>query len=729
MSSRPKAFGKTVGDYHRPRRPSAETIRYLRSLPLELTSSLEEIRAYLNSSSSSSSSSSEQEKPPHVVEYPAALTAAFSALEEIAHEVASLAGDEHASEALELVVRLTAPFSALAARKLVTACAGYAVFLSTHRYGSHVLQTILQFAVVAETSQDLALHEDAPALSGVEELPTLSEALLVLHKELLPYMSTLAVHVCGSHILRTLCCVMGGYRQTVDPTSNKTQKRRGGKSKAKKVDKISPDARLVPIAHSRLKKDDSSIAEALEEFTTAISGSEVQPPGTLQELACDSSASPLLMVLLRVLTYRDALPASSSDETISVAEKEEDTGTNPDHHMVLIPREPRFREGSQAEALSHRLLCWQPKKGDTAQVHAGDVIYGLAGEPRGSHVLDTLFRLSPNSMYQSILTVGDFLSKKSLPEYMEHHVSNFVIQTILATLRTKEQALQISEILQANALLIVDSEKSRRGILWRWAEMAVTYPECQNKVIQGITSALESLQTNARLSKQCATTFLGIKDSPNEDRLILNVEGSRALHHLLHFQGEAVKGVVDSVLALSMTDLERLAKDGLGSRCVWDAILDEGSPAAPIRKKLLTKLKGRWVALATDRVGHHVVRKMFLALPDNGSREVLVQELSESMGRLEGNAMGRKIAALAKVREYTTKGNTEWERSVGRTIKEKEWLQDMLQSEPKVQSKDRKREAPTRSNLKEGAHEKSKRIKEMSMGDIVSAISMPQKKK
>ena len=710
--SRPKGFGKTAGDYHRPRRPSPETIRYLRSLPLELTTSLEEIRAFLDSS---------EEQP---VEYPAALTAAFSALDEIANEVASLAGDEHASEALELVVRLTAPFSAMAARKLVTACAGYAVFLSTHRYGSHVLQTILQFAVVAETSQDLALHEDAPVMEGVDELPTLSEALLVLHKELLPHMSTLAVHVCGSHILRTLRCVLGGYQQKLDPT--KHQKRRGGKSKAKQADKISTmtDSRLVPITHSRLEKDDSSIAEALEEFTHAISGSEVQPPGTLQELACDSSASPLLMVLLRVLTYRDALPVDERNMT-----EQEDRGSSPDHHLVFIPPEPRFREGSKGEALAHRLLCWQPKKGDTAQAHAGDVIYGLAGEPRGSHVLDALFRLSHNSLYESVLTVGDFLSKKSLPEYMEHDVSNFVIQTILATIRTKEQALKISEVLQAHALLIVDAEKRRRGILWRWAEMAVSYTECQSKVIQGITAALESLQNNARLSKRCASTLLGIKDSPNEDRLSLNVEGSRAFHHLLRFQGEGAKDVVDSVLALPVTDLERLAKDGLGSRCVWDALLEEGSPAAPIRKKLLTKLKGRWVALATDRVGHHVVRKLFLALPDIASREVLVQELSDNMARLEGNAMGRKIAALAKVREYTSMGENEWELAVGRTIKEKEWLQDMLQSEPKVQNKDRKRDASTRSSFKEGSHEQSKRIKEMSMGDIVSAMSMPQKKK
>ena len=708
MTTRPKGFGKTTSDYHRPRRPSPETIRYLRSLPLELNSSLDEIRSFLNSDDTS-------------VEYPSVLSAALSALDEVGNEVASLAGDEHASEALELLVRLTAPFSEIAARKLVTACAGYAVFLSTHRYGSHVLQTILQLAVTAETTNDLASHDDAPLIQGTDELPSLSEGLLVLHAELLPEASNLAVHVCGSHILRTLCCIFGGFQQKLDQRQKQHNSRRGGKSKAKQVEKITSatDFRLLPIQHSRLDHKDSTIYEALNELTAAISGSEIQTPGTLQELACNPSAGPLLTVLLRVLTYRDA---ANSDALAT--DNQMETGPNPDHHLVLIAKEPRFREGSEAEALSHRLLCWQPGKDIKEQPHTGNVIYGLSGEPRGSHVLDTLFRLSSDSLYESILSLGDFLSEKTLVEYMEHNVSNFVVQTILATLRTKEQALKISALLQSNALLIVNAEKRRRGILWRWAEMANTYPECQSKVIQGISAALEKLHSNAKLAKQCASTLLDIRNVPNEDRLLLNVEGTRALFHLLHFQGKAGKSVVDSVLTLSTTDLERLAKDGLGSRCVWDAILEEKSPAVSSCKKFLIKLQGRWVALATDRVGHYVVRKLFTALPDNNSREVLVKELSEAIIRLEGNAMGRKIASLCHLREYTSRGKKEWERSIGKSAKEKVWLEEMLHSEPKGQTKNRKRTAPP--TVKESSSDKSKRIKEMTMGDIINAISMPK---
>jgi hypothetical protein len=367
----------------------------------------------------------------------------------------------------------------------------------------------------------------------------------------------------------------------------------------------------------------------------------------------------------------------------------------------------------------------------------------MAGEPRGSHVLDTLLRLSPDTFYHCVLTEGDFLSSKSLQEYVEHGVSNFVVQTVLATLRTGDQALAISDALQPHAWLILDASKRRRGILWRWAELAVRFPECQDKVIQALSSALAEWQSNGTLSQHCAATLLDMKDSPDGDRLILNVEGTRALHHLLRFQNRAARGVWESVLALSAVDLERLARDGLGSRCVWDAVLSGTVHHKSVPTKLWQRLQGRLVSLATDRVGHHVIRKLFFALPDMVKREGLVQELAEGSARLEGNAMGRKTAALCKVHEYMSGGKAEWERVVHKSLREKEWLDDMLATPESRAALPMAPSTSTKGDEKEDNHRKrssglsiddsgdgniqenSKRAKEMSMDDIVQAISIP----
>jgi hypothetical protein len=104
---------------------------------------------------------------------------------------------------------ITAPYSETAARKLLYSCSGYALHLATHRYGSHVLQTLLQLAVTSKNDSDLALHEDAPQLADntQEDLPSLTDLLLGLLEELAPCHGIAILYL---RILRLedSCCVM-----------------------------------------------------------------------------------------------------------------------------------------------------------------------------------------------------------------------------------------------------------------------------------------------------------------------------------------------------------------------------------------------------------------------------------------------------------------------------------------------------------------------------------------
>ena len=175
-----------------------ETIAYLRGLPLDLEVSKKEIHDFLGTTE-------------EVSEYPQSLAAALSAIDEIRLEIASLAGDEYGSQCIEMLTNVAAPYSELAARVLLAGCAGYYLHLSTHRYGSHVVQTILQLAVSSSSKQDLALHEEAPQFSeSADAIPALYELINGMVEELSPHSDTLAVHICGSHVLRTLLCVLGG---------------------------------------------------------------------------------------------------------------------------------------------------------------------------------------------------------------------------------------------------------------------------------------------------------------------------------------------------------------------------------------------------------------------------------------------------------------------------------------------------------------------------------------
>jgi hypothetical protein len=139
-----------------------------------------------------------------------------------------------------------------------------------------------------------------------------------------------------------------------------------------------------------------------------------------------------------------------------------------------------------------------------------------------------------------------------------------------------------------------------------------------------------------------------------------------------------LKGVLEG---LSETEIEILARDGLGSRCILDGILDgpaNTSVFASAFKSLFVKLKGRWTSLSTDRVGHHTVKKLFHALPKMDDKAQLVEELVDGGNRLIGNAMGRSVAEECMVHIYS-ENRKEWRKAMTKTqTTETQFMEDIV---------------------------------------------------
>jgi hypothetical protein len=726
--------GKVEGEYNRPRRPDADTIAYLRSLPLDLHAAFDQITVFL----------AQPNDTEETVEYPHMLAAALSAIDEIRNEIASLAGDEVAAEAIEVLAHIAGPHSEIAIRKLLFGTTGYALHLSTHRYGSHVLQTILELAATSHSEIDLASHREAPPLDLVnEELPSLAELLLQIVEEIVPFTDDLAIHICGSHVLRSLVCILGGVKVVQQPGSFGSQGpiRRGKvKPKRKKSKSAAPYAKessqsnlhqyLKYISNSRVSTSDERIRNSLEQLVSAISGNQVREPGDLQHLACNASASPLLIVILRVLTYSAAV-----GECKTKARNLEESGLERrvDHHLSILQPEPKFVAGSQAHNLAKRLLCWQDSTSE--QKWAPDVIYGLSGETRGSHILETVLRLSSDEFFESILEVGGFLSKQSLQEFVEHDVSNFVIQTALATIRNEKQAEKFLEVvapLVVNGYVIRGSNR-RRGILWRLTEMAARFPGIQKatlKVIrEGFVIAGE-VQSKSNGLVGCVPKLLNMKKAEETGgHLTLDVAGTRTLFHLLRFEAkyceEVLLGIADK---LEQDDLELLAKDGLGSRCIWDGVLEgpvQEAHFSTALKRILKKLQGRWVGLAADRVGHHSVIKLFRRLVDMGDREKLVVELSEGMHRLTGNSMGRNVLDVCSVREYNEVGYSEWSSIVKKQLQREQWLKDMVEKDLADRAPKKKRDRKRKRLDRDATDKRAQSKGDLSVDTIMDTFSIP----
>ena len=574
------------GDYNRPRRPNPDTIAYLRSLPLDVKVSEEEIYRFL--------SPTQQLEPQ---EYPQTLSAALAAIDEIRNEIASLAGDEYGAQCIEVLARIAIPYSDAAAKTLLYGLSTYHLHLATHRYGSHVVQTILELSTASSTDRDMSLHEDAPQLSQTtDQLPSLSDLILGIVDELLPHASQLALHICGSHVLRTLVCTLGGVKLvSVSHKPSSDSMRRGRVKNKKKRKKTSneasePHAGMTSIEFqnpSRLRLD-ASMEEALTGLTEALCGtSPSAEPGELQQMACHPSAGPLLILLLRVLTYSEA-----SDKKIWQREGDENQKMA-DFQLGTLKPEPTFEFDSPSHHLAQRILCWQPD--EPIQQYAGDVIYGLSGEARGSHVLETLLRISPDDFVASIVECGRFDNPSTMQEYVEHDVSNFVVQTLLSTARTREQAELLWKTIEKTVSTgyVLNAANRRRGILWRATEMSANHGVCQESVVKAIrvgmgllnrpqdstTEGLKLKDDGKKIKKmRQKATSLSLQDCvpklvdlkpPESDggRVILDAAGSRVVYHLLRFEprlcNEVLQGIVEN---FTSKELELMAKDGLGSR-------------------------------------------------------------------------------------------------------------------------------------------------------------------
>ena len=635
-------------EYGRPRRPNPETVSYLNGLPLDESLATQQVRDYVEHFQKQVATNADE-----APEYPPLLTATHAALSSIQKELASLACEETPSVQVETLLRISCRFSVMAKRAVLYSMATYWPFLCTHRFGSHVAQTALRCVVAnCEVNMDefddegKEIAEDSyGGLFSNEDDTSLAYLMLQTLEELKPYASELAVHVCGTHVLRSAICILSGveFVDAFAPSKNDEQSewdvgalaaaRRGKlKDKKKKKKKKQPTGAdgdshsrqevttvkamsMIPDLQSdKFDKDGKVLMQDLINVICLCDGNnrnndgKVTPPGELQQRSCHPSAGPLLIQIIRVLSYLDEQSLQSTGNS-----KQNDLESKADRRLMILPREPQYAPGSDAESIVHKLLCWDQSISDTGesastQPYAGDIIYGLSGEPRGSVLLETILRCCPDSFHDELCQTGGFYVEDTLREYAFHSVSNFVVQAVLNTVRNKSQAAKLVKCLcgmiEDGSILKFkggdgDSPgtNKRMGIVWRALEMCVlkSSSQDQEQIIHALMRGYGSINSGSGdndaddevggrkkrsrakglSAQECIPMLLGLKpagtsveeDSGNGFRLMLDASGARALHQIFNFSErlrlEWVKGFMR---VYEQEDLVKIANDGLGSR-------------------------------------------------------------------------------------------------------------------------------------------------------------------
>lgn len=742
-------------DYNRPRRPNADTLSYLKSLPFNEVAARQEIEAYINYQKAKQ----QQEKGDQdtadedltiEVEYPQNLSAAMSALDEIKNEVASLAGDEFGSQCLETITRITVPYSSVAARKLLHGISGYLVHLSTHRYGSHVVQTIFQNVLSGRGSGGaddninekeicaiLELNQEEEETEGeTDNLPSMKDILIAISEELLPATKHLAVHICGSHVLRSLICILGGVEEdipqhilnkggTIEGGGNRRGKVKGKKKKKKKkftneneasgggLANNASFANYKTVAHPRFDISDSKVKDCFFSLLWELTGidltsseqKELNEVGDLQQFVCNPSAGPLLIVILRVLTLAFGNKNSDLVESDGTKLNRDENDSINDFRLGIIGQQTKFEKNSFSEMLAKRIICWDDLvQSSSEQKQAGEIIFGLSGEIRGSHMLEVLLRTSNNDFYEKICLAGRFFENEAFVEYAEHDVSNFVIQTVINTVRTRSQAeaiIKCTEGIISNGF-VLNVESRRRGIFWRVVEMSAKFRIGQETLLKSMRKGFNLTEVS-----ECVPRLICYKAPENYGgRIGLDAAGARTIYHLLRFVPRLCADILEGILTkFTAEQLVSICNDGLGSRCIIDGILEgptRQEPFTKAMKELCIKLKGHWVQMSVERVGHHAVKKIFLKLKLFEDKASISEELSRGINRLSGNAMGRKIITECAVKDYM-EGEEIWRSVVKKAMERELFLKEIVEGDTVGSTKKRKRKRKKKENDEEAS--------------------------
>lgn len=734
-------------DYNRPRRPNADTISYLKSLPFNEMTAHKEIEDYVNKQKKQAETDEDIDDN---VDYPQNLSAAISALDEIQNEVASLAGDEFGSQCLETITRIVAPYSSVSVRKLLNGISGYLVHLSTHRFGSHVVQTILQNVLRGKHNLNLNDQEICVTLEIDQEnedeanpdLPSMKDLLINISEEVMSVSKELAVHICGSHVLRSLICLLGGVEEdlpshllnkggSMEGGGNRRGKLKGKKKKKKKkiVDTEASSGTLNSasfanykiVKNTRFDINDSKINDCFFSFISELTGmdfknldeEESAEVGGLQQLACNPSAGPLLIVILRVLTV--AFGSTISKKSSSDSTEKDDEKRITEFRLGITKEQIYFEEDSFAERMIKRILCWDDSiKDNNKQKQSGEIIFGMSGEARGSHMLETVLRTSNDVFFDQICQAGRFLDSNSFTEYVEHNVSNFVIQTVLNTVRNRSQAESAIKCVEGivNNGYVLDARNKRRGIFWRVCEMAAKFRVGQETLLKCMRKGFNTLNKKDNEIEKEEQNSIEIVDciplliryqAPEKDggRIFLDAAGARTIYHLLRFVPRLCPDILDGIISRHKAEeLVSICSDGLGSRCIIDGIL-EGSinqaPFAKAIKQLFDKLKGHLTTLAVDRVGHHTVRNLFMRLKSYEDKALISAELSKSIRTLDGNAMGRSIISQCALREYMGDEDV-WRSTVKKAVEKESFLKEITEGDVTNNTKKRKRKRKKKEN-------------------------------
>ena len=493
-----------------------------------------------------------------------------------------LALSQSCSRYLERIIMVSTPEQVLALfEKLLDGLTN----LAQHRFGSHVLETLL-----AESSKYVKVSGKKHAAK--DEISSAFEACIIrAAEELEPNIGFLITDRFGSHLVRSLVLVLSG-----EPMQDLSAQKVPASKKKERID--------TPARNGQTIEQPRSVPQTFQTALSGLTNAAVTNLDStyLRALATHPTGNPVLQLLLKLDLYKSGNGRSLGEDS-----------------------------------LFQKLLAPDSLESDSEGVK---IVAGLTYDPTGSHLIETVVEHAPGKAFKKLYKA---VWKPRLASIAKNDAASYVAVKILQRLGKDDLAEARDIILPVLAQLL---ENRRFNVIQTLVERCIARGAALQPVAEAFeanaTKRKRSVLQAILQMDVSPRTNAGPNDADSKKSPRADMHGSLLAQSLL--EAPTISTLIqDSILATSSNSIMLMAKDPSASRVLQIALTSSAS-SPTFRKQLVPRFYDHFADLSTNASGSYLVESLWDGT--NGlhfMKERVAAELSEHESELRDSPVGRNV--------------------------------------------------------------------------------------
>ncbi|OZJ05501.1 hypothetical protein BZG36_01891 [Bifiguratus adelaidae] len=555
--------------------------------------------------------------------------------------------------------------------------------LLRHRFASHVCQTVFSLAIPVldkETKGQIAQKptagEDNAGEGDEGELLTMTELFVSMCNELQPQIATLLSDTFATHPIRILILILAG-REVESNEGKSIRSKKSSKYRAK------GELSTVPVQVKQLYAPPAAFKQILDSFIRQLADGMSETE--VRTLSVHASANPVLQLLLEIADVAG---------------------------------------GEQVKLDFLDRILWDLATADPNTVDADrDAWFDtLLRHNVGSHLLETILHVAPNPLYT---TMYQKYFRNKLLKLCAHPTANFVVQKLVANVRTPQQCELIIEELGPGVGDFIKYKKA--GVIRSMVDACLKVKHSEADVMKylmagfGVSTNEQRQQLFHCLSRmQSFAEWDQLSAEEKLDMRKLHLQGALVIEAILSLPADHNTPLVSSFLAQRDEMTAPFYYHPIGSRIIESFILSP-NVTYKAKKRLFKDLSGQYHTLAMDKFGSRIVEKCYRAA-DIDTKQRIAAELVLNERELTSHVFGSHVMRNCHIQLFKQK-RAEWEEKERGVERRKAMFAEILEDVVPGQTQDQQASAAALGLQPKASEEVSKKP----MDDIDKLFSKKRK--